>query len=326
MTLSIVIPVYNVEQYISSTLDSIYCQEFEESLFEVIIVNDGTPDNSMSIVEEYASKHANLRIINQENQGLSGARNTGLAAAQGEYVWFVDSDDRVTEGSMDLVISTITSNPNKNMYGFGIYTEKEEDKTQKYFAPLTWWCGAEPFNRDVNYSTMLNHTMGPTARYVFKKAFLVQSQLLFWKGILHEDVDFLNKAFFYAKTIWLRKEPTYIYLERSGNSIMSTIKMKTFHDLMKICRSFEEIRESHKQNTQARIFWDAVMWRTSTIILNPNMRGHGLAEESKEEYRTFLCENAKYFRTLSLRGIKASIMTHAWKDVLLAGRSYLRAL
>ena len=89
MKLSIVIPVYNVEDYIRGTLDSIYNQKVDEQCFEVIVVNDGTPDNSMKIVKEFAATHQNLTIINQENQGLSAARNAGIKVAKGVYIWVV---------------------------------------------------------------------------------------------------------------------------------------------------------------------------------------------------------------------------------------------
>lgn len=103
MLVSIIIPIYNVEQYIEQCFTSIYAQDISEDIFEVIAVNDGTPDNSMSIVKTIASQHKNLVIINQENQGLSVARNTGLDHAKGEYIWFVDSDDWLTKDSLSLV-------------------------------------------------------------------------------------------------------------------------------------------------------------------------------------------------------------------------------
>lgn len=104
MFLSIIIPIYKVENYICGTLESIYNQECAEDIFEVICINDGTPDGSMQIVGEFALKHANLHIINQENQGLSCARNAGLRIAKGDYIWFVDSDDQVADGSIKHLV------------------------------------------------------------------------------------------------------------------------------------------------------------------------------------------------------------------------------
>ena len=84
--LSIIIPVYNVEKYIYKTLDSIYSQEYPQDEVEVIVINDGTPDSSIEIVEQFNKKYSNLIVVNQENQGLSGARNTGIHKAKGKYL------------------------------------------------------------------------------------------------------------------------------------------------------------------------------------------------------------------------------------------------
>jgi len=94
--LSVIIPFYNVEKYIAECLDSVYAQDIPESEYEVICVNDCSPDNSREIVLEYQKKHANLILIEHETNKMLGAgRNTGLRAAQGDYVWFIDSDDYI---------------------------------------------------------------------------------------------------------------------------------------------------------------------------------------------------------------------------------------
>ena len=81
--LSIIVPVYNVEKYIRTCIESIYRQRLDDSCFEVIIVNDGTQDRSMEVIEDIIEKHTNISIINQENLSLSVARNNGIAAAKG---------------------------------------------------------------------------------------------------------------------------------------------------------------------------------------------------------------------------------------------------
>ena len=101
--LSIIIPFYNVEQYIALCLDSVYHQDIPEEEYEVICVDDCSPDSSIAIVEEYAKKHTNLVVVrNQYNRKLGGARNAGMEVATGRYVWFVDSDDFVEKFFLSL--------------------------------------------------------------------------------------------------------------------------------------------------------------------------------------------------------------------------------
>ena len=93
LKLSIIIPVYNVEPYIAKCLDSCLQQDLPADEYEIIVVNDGSPDNSVVIVKDYMQRYLNVRLVNRENGGLSAARNTGLAHANGYYVAFLDDDD-----------------------------------------------------------------------------------------------------------------------------------------------------------------------------------------------------------------------------------------
>ena len=102
--LSIIVPVYNVEKYIYKCIDSLYHQGLSDDCFEIIIVNDGTLDTSMKIVSSFVDQHSNIKIINQENQGLSVARNNGLAQAEGDYILFVDSDDFIVDNSLGIIL------------------------------------------------------------------------------------------------------------------------------------------------------------------------------------------------------------------------------
>ena len=96
--LSIIIPFFNVEKFIGRCLESVYSQDIPENEYEVICVDDSSPDDSLSIVQDYAQKHANLRIVkNKQNRKLGGARNAGLDVASGDYIWFIDSDDFIED-------------------------------------------------------------------------------------------------------------------------------------------------------------------------------------------------------------------------------------
>ena len=101
---SIIIPVYNVEKYIGKCLESVMNQTYKD--YEVIVVNDGTKDNSMDIVKNYP-----VKIIEQENQGLSVARNTGVKKAKGEYIIFLDSDDYIEKDLLKNINKSLDNNP-----------------------------------------------------------------------------------------------------------------------------------------------------------------------------------------------------------------------
>lgn len=99
---SIIIPVYNVEQYLDKCLKSISKQTFLD--FECIIVDDGSPDNSNAIIDKYVNKDQRFKVIHQKNMGLSAARNTGLDAAKGDYIAFVDSDDYIANDYLEKFV------------------------------------------------------------------------------------------------------------------------------------------------------------------------------------------------------------------------------
>ena len=101
MKLSIIVPVYNVEKYIVKCISSLLDQQTND--YEIIIVNDGTKDKSIDLIKK-TFNDSKIAIIEQENQGLSAARNTGVRHSKGEYIWFVDSDDWITEGCVDKLI------------------------------------------------------------------------------------------------------------------------------------------------------------------------------------------------------------------------------
>lgn len=103
--ISIIVPVYKVEPYLRKCLDSILAQTFTN--FEVILVDDGSPDNSGKICDEYAIKDSRVRVIHKENGGLSSARNAGIDIAQGKYLGFVDSDDYIAEDMYEVLYENL---------------------------------------------------------------------------------------------------------------------------------------------------------------------------------------------------------------------------
>ena len=133
--ISVVLPVYNVEEYLRQCLDSLANQTFED--FEVICVNDGSGDSSLSILEEYASEDERFKIISQENKGLSGARNTGMDYIKGKYTIFVDSDDWLELNALEKLYNKITAlDSDILMYKFRFFNQDSEQYSESVFTNL----------------------------------------------------------------------------------------------------------------------------------------------------------------------------------------------
>ena len=205
---SIIIPVYNVEKYIKKCLDSIFEQSFKD--YEVIVVNDGTKDNSMDIVKEY-----DVKIINQKNQGLSEARNSGAKKATGEYLIFIDSDDYIDKDLLKEINKSLKNDP--DIVRFQIREVYEDDKESKDYkeTPFTNKNGVEAFNLITKY-----HFVENAWSYAIKRSYYEDNNYSFKKGTIHEDFGLLPLVIIKANTVNSISYIGYNYLQRKG-SIMS---------------------------------------------------------------------------------------------------------
>ena len=129
MLLSIIIPAYNVERFIARTLRTFISQSLEDC--EIIVVNDGSKDKTLEIARQIAKNEPRIKIINQENKGVSVARNVGLENASGKYIYLMDSDDSIADGTLDFWRKLLAENKNCNIYAFG-YKTLTGEKEKKY--------------------------------------------------------------------------------------------------------------------------------------------------------------------------------------------------
>lgn len=246
--LSIIIPVYNVEKYIIKCLESVVSnmENIDDDKVEVIIVNDGTPDNSMSIVNDYSFKFKRIIIINQQNQGLSVARNTGLAEAQGDYVWFVDSDDTLLPKALNQVMNAIISQPYIDVFASVLLLQNEKTgKTSIEYKPV------EPVSTGREYMFKGNR-LGASQRFIIRRNFLYNNGLKFMPGVYHEDGEFGLKVIYLAKHLHILDSPIYCYLLRSSGSIMSSRKPKMNTDLLLI---YDELEKFANKNVLKTDYW-----------------------------------------------------------------------
>ena len=231
--LSIIVPVYNVEQFIRPCVESIFMQGLDEAIFEVILVNDGTKDDSFGKIADIVAAHKNVKVVEQSNQGLSAARNTGLREASGQYVLFLDSDDLllpVALGSLlqeaeghkaDLVIADFVKMTNEEIDHHTSIPSSEVKTEVK--------SGSEVFL----YALNPRHCY--VWRTLYRKAFLDDNQLRFIPGIYFEDVPFTVECYLKAKVCVKISRTFYIYRQRE-NSIVSTVSMRKLKDLNEVIR------------------------------------------------------------------------------------------
>lgn len=289
MKLTIVIPVYNVEDYIRGTLDSIYNQKVDEQLFEVIVVNDGTPDNSMDIVKEFAVVHSNLSMINQQNQGLSAARNAGIKVAKGDYIWVVDSDDCVTENSIVEAFAIIKKHHDVDMFCFDLYEQRG-----KKLMPTSLFTKAsyQKYYGEVHdgYFYCRKLPTGVSQKFLFRRGFLQENHLEFTPGIYHEDQDFLIRCYTKAKRILPLRKIWYIYNIRESGSITSTFKIKRFHDLLWIINNFRRLSDETDDVNVRTILEEGVFSLVYGLLVS--------RYRNIEDYRIFLSDNKKHLKYL----------------------------
>ena len=226
MTLSVVIPIYNSEQYLDDCLRSV-CALTEEDV-EIICVIDGSPDRSADIVREWQRRDARVRLIEQENMGVSAARNTGLDSAGGEYIYFLDSDDmlsdtqtflncvrRMRSEKLDVLIGAATV-----LFDPPEMKEGEQWNAQWYFTVKNVYPEVCVGSELIGMLRRNKDWCAPPCTKIYRRGFLKDNGQRFIVGQEHEDEYFTLCTLFLAKRVGVTQEPIYIRRVRPG-SIMT---------------------------------------------------------------------------------------------------------
>lgn len=224
--LSIIIPVYKVEPYIRQCLQSIIPQIKDRSDVEVIIVDDGSPDKSIEIAEETTIGISNITIHHQSNQGLSMARNNGLECSKGTYVWFIDSDDYLVPDVLSGIMDDLKQHhPDILQVDYQFVYEDSEDV--KPSIPTVQFVGIR-----TGKEVLKHGGLPPAAPFsIFKRSLLIENNLRFGPGRLHEDLEFKPRATYFANSVKWHSGIVYNYLQRA-NSITTSFKLKNAKDLL----------------------------------------------------------------------------------------------
>ena len=244
--LSIIIPIYNVEKYIGRCIESCLKQDLPYDEYELLIVNDGSKDGSIDVVKQYTRDNKNIRIIEQENAGLSAARNRGITEAHGHYLWFVDSDDDIKENVLAQIVYKADSQK-LDVLCFGIKVIKKD-------AAYDYYIYAERENYIYDGAAFVSKVIMPASACValYKREFLLANNLYFRIGIIHEDQEFTPRAYCLAKRIAYIDIPAYNYWVREGSIMTSQGKQaKKAKDLLVICDSLYQFTNEHIEKSSA---------------------------------------------------------------------------
>ena len=239
MEISVIVPVYKTENFLDICLDSLINQTFSD--FEIICINDGSPDNCINILRQYSKLDKRIKVFSQKNLGLSEARNNGLKYARGKYITFVDSDDFLAPNALESMYNNIEENNSDYMFSYvyqvfpnyGKYWELPNINEFKKFIknPV--------FNEsDLSAEFYLKFICSTWAK-MYKRSFI--KDFSFPKGLIFEDFPFFALCYLNAKRISYDFNPLYFY-RRTSDSII-TSPGKKFLDIFEINKITKKIFE-----------------------------------------------------------------------------------
>ena len=233
MLLSIIVPGQNVEAYIGKCLDSLLYQDISSSDYEIIVVNDGSTDRTKEIVEGYVSSHSNVILINQQNKGLSGARNSGVKVARGSHVMYIDSDDYIEKN----VLGGLLAQAERDNLDVLRYNYRNVNEDYKVIVPKRNNKLYVDYSSDVTDGfSFLTHRLG-YACYAWQ--FLIKVEItknvLFKEGIYFEDTEWAPRMLNEAKRVASTDVVVYNYMKRTNsitNAVDEAKKRKVIEDKM----------------------------------------------------------------------------------------------
>lgn len=243
--LSIIIPMYNVERFLVECVSNIQIHDID---YEIIMINDGSPDNSVKIAEDLATRNSKIKVISQENKGLGGARNAGIKVAQGKYILFLDADDILVKQSYGFlnvsqldIIEFSSKNLDLNGNTLSIFKAKNID-----------------LDSGIEYC-LNNNIMFSACNKVYSRKFLIENNLFFKEHLYIEDFEFNTRAYFFSKKVGSRSEYLEFFLQ-SKNSITRNNdiikKKKLVNDILNVMLHLNSFKERFNLSHIENIYFD----------------------------------------------------------------------
>lgn len=287
LRLSIIVPLFNSEAWLPKCLDSLLKQDISYEDYEIILVNDGSPDGSKALAEDYASKYPNITVLSQENKGTSGARNTGLHHASGKYVYFVDPDDYILENSLEVPLRKMDEE-SLDVLRFG-YTEVDES-----YRP-TQSC-KQPERPDYSSALMDGYTfmaqrLGIACyvwTFIFRTSLLKDNGIYFYEGDYFDDTPWLPRVLAKAQRVDSLDWKRHFYLIRSSSLVQSrserSIRKKVEGQRFLIREMSRQRNGCESENGRiwyGKILTHCIISLLSTIIALPDTERRTVIKELK---------------------------------------------
>lgn len=301
--ISIIVPVYNSKEYINKCLDSILNQSYEN--FEVILINDGSTDNSLLILEEYETNDKRIKVFSIDNAGQGNARNVGLTKSSGEYIAYIDSDDHIEQNYLELLVSKAKSNSSDLIVcKYNRIFEKKSNFFERNFDYSFEFYEERTVVLDELPSLILSVPNSPWGK-LFKTDFLVKNKIEFPVGLKYEDATFTQKVLSCNPKIDLINNFGYNYIIREGSLMTS---YKSVEDMFVVA---EMILQNYKdKNLYEKYFEEINYYIFNHVALGQLYRGLKNSPfkniELFEEVKRFLrnnninLKNNKYLANQSL--------------------------
>lgn len=287
---SIIVPVYKVEQYLAECIESVLFQTFAN--YEIILVNDGSPDNSPRICDTYSEKFDNIRVIHKKNEGLSAARNSGIREAQGEYVIFLDSDDKFEDKDVlknihdyiNLVLQDVI---------FCSSIKRFSDMNELIYNPFT---NIKNTILDMNlffdFVKKKSVIFSATA-LIIKRIFLLENDLFFYNGILHEDMEWCPRVFVLLDKVAIFSGNFYMY-RINQCSITANINPKRFIDIEFIIDRINELLVKFNTKKEFLLKWtNMLIYNYFVLLIRCKNNDNILYSEKYPHLKSLLRKNSK---------------------------------
>lgn len=217
LLLSLILPVYNMEEYLEKCLDSILRQGLKNDEYEVILVNDGSTDGSRSVCEKYTKLHSNFRLINQQNGGVAAARNAGIDAALGKFIGFIDPDDYLLDDGLKIA--------------FRKYAERDDLDVIHFYSSYDFW-EVKPVVDELEYVGTTHELLAANQGglpsfcwiYIYRKDFLGRNNIRFKPYRVGEDQLFISTVFIANARYLSSKADIYRYVVRESSASTNRVK------------------------------------------------------------------------------------------------------